>query len=349
MNEHMQIDNTAHRENEIKLARWLQHVLTPTPQEKRSPSSPGATIHQSEFLLTNDYHPHFYQQLPDFIMALLQNDPHATLRYAPLLYHLVGCTVCHTAYLELYDAMRYAIETPEVHPVVNQGTRPLATIPAITLVRLCQLLISQAEAVLRQARHDLTDGDALARSLLQFAMRVSTQITQVGMRPRALHDLVRVATLFDGPHSPGEQPPATHSYSPLLGASRTSRRGKKLRRAETPTRSAEKSVEPPAIYLQSHSVEGTVTQNEDTLQLHLEDLDEQLRGKHLIISVPLGSLIEPVRWEGGDPRSIRTIVPVARDGTLTTPLGQTTLRLSDPDDRSLLEVMFLRLEVRPDR
>src|SRR5207247_8662768 len=127
----------------------------------------------------------------------------------------------------------------------------------------------------------------------------STQIPQSTIPTRALQDLVRVATLFDGPHSPGEQPPATHSYSPLLGARGTPRRGKTLRRAETSTRSAGKSIELPAIYLQSHLVEGTITQREDTLQLHLEDLDEQLRGKHLIISVPLHSLIEPVHSAGG--------------------------------------------------
>src|SRR5207237_3491189 len=125
---------------------------------------------------------------------------------------------CHTAYLEIYDALGYALTAGESVPLVNQGTRPLATIPAKTLVNLCQMLISQAEAVLRQARHEHTDNDALARSLLQLAMRVSTQITQSTMRSRALKELVRVATLFDGPHSPGEQEPAARSYSPLLGA-----------------------------------------------------------------------------------------------------------------------------------
>src|ERR1051326_1667000 len=136
MNNYKQFDSSPeYRSEHVKLARWLQHMLSTPPS-------------------STDYHPRFYQQLPDFIMALLQNDPLATVHYAPLLYHLAGCTACHTAYLELYDAMRYALKNGDTQPVVNQGTRPLATIPVGTLVSLCQLLINQAEAVLHQARQD---------------------------------------------------------------------------------------------------------------------------------------------------------------------------------------------------
>jgi hypothetical protein len=341
MNKYKQFDSSPeYRSEHVKLARWLRHVLTTAPSSTEDASS------QSGLLLNTDYHPRFYQQLPDFIMALLQNDPLATVYYAPLLYHLAGCTVCHSAYLELYDAMRYAVKNGDAQPVVNQGTRSLATIPVGTLVNLCQLLINQAEAVLRQARHEHTDEDALARSLLQLAMRVSTQITQSTMRSRALKELVRVATLFDGPHSPGEQEPAARSYSPLVGAGGTSRHGKIVRRADTARRSAGKAAEPAAIFLQSHPLEGSITQNEDTLELHLHDLDQTLRGHYLTISVPLGSLLEPVRWIGGNPRAIRSLVPVDKDGTLRTPVGQTDLRLDKPDDRSMLEVLFLLLEVR---
>jgi len=341
MNKYKQFDSSPeYRSEHVKLARWLRHVLTTAPSSTEDASS------QSGLLLNTDYHPRFYQQLPDFIMALLQNDSLATVYYAPLLYHLAGCTVCHSAYLELYDAMRYAVKNGNAQPVVNQGTRPLATIPVGTLVNLCQLLINQAEAVLRQARHEHTDEDALARSLLQLAMRVSTQITQSTMRSRALKELVRVATLFDGPHSPGEQEPAARSYSPLVGAGGTPRHGKIVRRADTALRSAGKAAEPAAIFLQSHPLEGSITQNEDTLELHLHDLDQTLRGHYLTISVPLGSLLEPVRWIGGNPRAIRSLVPVDKDGTLRTPVGQTDLRLDKPDDRSMLEVLFLLLEVR---
>ena len=92
--------------------------------------------------------------------------------------------------------------------------------------------------MLRQARHEHTDNDALARSLLQLAMRVSTHIHQSGMRPKALKELVRVATLFDGPHSPGEYPAATHAYTPLVGAGGP-RRGKVVRRgSDTAARSS---------------------------------------------------------------------------------------------------------------
>ena len=348
MNENKQFDDASKdRSEHIKLARWLHDLLAKSSQDTTNLSTiAGGDESESELLLGGDYHPRFYQQLPDFIMALLRNDPRATIHYAPLLYHLAGCNVCHSAYLELYDALRHAAEVGDNEPVIDYGSRPLASIPAVTLVNLCQFLIGQAEAVLRQARRDHIDGEAYARSLLQWAMRVSAQITQSSQRVKALRDLVRVATITEGPHSPGEQVQAARSYSPLIGAG-GSRRGKVLRRADAPVRSAETPAEQAIILLQSSPLEGSITQHEDTLELHLQDLDEKLRGQHLIISVPLGSLIEPVRWIGGNPRAIRTIVPVDKDGRIVTPLGQTDLRLNNPDERNLLEVMFLRLEVRP--
>ena len=158
MNNYKQFDSSSeHRSEHIKLARWLRYMLS------TSPSSTEDATSQSGLLLNTDYHPRFYQQLPDFIMALLQDDPLATVHYAPLLYHLAGCTTCHSAYLELYEAMRYAVKNGDAQPVVNQGTRPLATIPVGTLVSLCQLLINQAEAVLRQARRGYRFKERLLR------------------------------------------------------------------------------------------------------------------------------------------------------------------------------------------
>src|SRR2546423_7162804 len=247
MNNYKQFDSSSELTSQhVKPARWVQYCLS------TSPSSTENSTSQSGLLLNTDYHPRFYQRLPDFIMALLQNDPLATVHYAPLLYHLAGCTTCHSAYLELYEAMRYAVKNGDAQPVVNQGTRPLATIPVGTLVSLCQLLINQAEAVLRQGRHDDTDRDALARCLLQLAMRVSIQIPHSSRASRGLKDLVRVATIFDGPHSPGEQEPAARSYSPLIGAGSTPRHGKVLRRADTARRSAGKAAWPHATFLTSH-------------------------------------------------------------------------------------------------
>lgn len=347
MNDFTHFNDSADRHDEhVKLARWLQHVLTTSEQAQASFAAREDETSQAEIVLSGDYHPRFYQQLPDFIMALLRNDPRTTMHYAPLLYHLAGCPTCHTAYLELYDALRYAVKTGDTQPLSNSGTRPLATIPTGTLVNLCQVLIKQAEAILRQARHDHADGTAAARSLLQLAMRVSANITQSSMRGRALQDLVRVATLFNGPHSPAEQEPPAYTYSPLVGAGGP-RRGKVVRRADTAVRSAGKAAEQPAIYLQSQALEGSITQLENMLELQLHDLNEKLCGHYLSISVPLGSLIEPVRWIGGNPWAIRSVTVVDQDGTLRTPLGQTELRLARPDERSLLEVMFSLLEVRP--
>lgn len=349
MNENEQFnDASKDRSEHVKLARWLHDLLAKSPQDTANPFTvTGGDESEFEILLSGDYHPRFYQQLPDFIMALLGNDPRAPIHYAALLYHLAGCNVCHSAYLELYDALRYAVEVGDKVPVVDYGSRPLASIPTGTLVNLCQYVIGQAEAVLRQARHEHTDGEAYARSLLQWAMRVSAQITQSSQRVKALHDLVRVATIAEGPYSPGEQVQAARSYSPLIGAGGT-RRGKVLRKADAAVRStAAAPPEQAIILLQSSALAGSITQHEDTLELHLQDLDEKLRGQYLIISVPLGSLIEPVHWIGGNPRAIRTVAPVDKDGRIVVPLGQTDLRLNNPDERSLLEVMFLRLEVRP--
>jgi hypothetical protein len=64
------------------------------------------------------------------------------------------------------------------------------------------------------------------------------------------------------------------------------------------------------------------------------------------ISILLGSLLEPVRWRGGNPRAIRSQVPVDEHGSLSTLLGETDLRLSKAEDRYLLETMFKKLDVR---
>ena len=90
-----------------------------------------------------------------------------------------------------------------------------------------------------------------------------------------------------------------------------------------------------------------ITQNQDVLELHLEDLGQELRGRFLSITIPFGSLLEPVRWIGGNPRAIRSKVPVSEDGSLTTPLGSTDLQLSNPEDHNLLEAMFIKLAIRP--
>jgi hypothetical protein len=104
--------------------------------------------------------------------------------------------------------------------------------------------------------------------------------------------------------------------------------------------------EQPVINLQSRGLEGSIVQRGQMLELHLHDLDKELRGQYVTISVPLGSLIEPVRWLGGNPRAIRSAAPVDASGALVIPLGETELQLSDLEDHNLLEVMFLLLEVR---
>lgn len=337
----MATNNDAYKQ----LAHWLQRIV--------ASSTGGAAAFEAEddnALPDGEprgFHPGYYRQLPALAMTLLRHpgDSHALLPYTALLYHLASCPDCREAYLDLYRALRPTLETDHRLPPMEYGVRSLSAMPAESLVHLCQSLISQAKAVLRQARHDNTDGADQARALLQLAMRFSAHIIQPGMRGAALADLVRVATLFDGPHSPGEEPPAAHSYTPLVGAAGP-RHGTRVVRGAA-VRSQPAPSDTPAIYLQAHHLEGSITQQGETLELHLHDLDATLRGRYLLIAIPLGGLLEPVRWRGGNPKAIRALVPVAADGSLHTPLGTTDLRLSDPEERNLLEAMFRLIEVRP--
>jgi hypothetical protein len=337
---------------DAKLAAWLRQVVKIPPGTSSTPVTQTPAITDSEkeleLILDSNYHITFYQQLPDFIMALLNNDPQAALHYAPLLYHLAGCSECHQGYLDLYDAMRAAVQPRQPRPVLGQGTRTLAATPQRMLAHLCQCLVSQAEAILRQARDDSSDRSAPARSLLQLALHISSQIVQSGVRRSALRDLVRVATLFEGPEIPPSAGPTIYSYTPTLTGTGGKRGiGKVTRRfAETPVLPSGTAQESPIIYLQSKSLEGTIVQRDQTLELHLQDLDQALRGHYVSVSVPLGSLIEPVRWRGGDPHAIRSEVPVDASGSMSMPLGETELRLSDREDYRLLEAMFMLLEVR---
>src|SRR5947209_16947768 len=103
----------SHNEN-AKLAWWLQQVIkipakaSPVALTQTTTTKDAATELALQF--NSDYHITFYQQLPDFVMALLNKDSQATLRYAPLLYHLAGCGECHASYLDPYDAMRAAVQ-----------------------------------------------------------------------------------------------------------------------------------------------------------------------------------------------------------------------------------------------
>ena len=329
------------RDNYAQLAAWIRQVMR---QEESGSTSSEGDSRELELVLNSNYHLQFYQQLPDFILALLTGkQEQVSLVYAPLLYHLAGCSVCHASYLDLYDAMHAAINPQGLRPQLGQGTRTLAATPQRMLEHLCQALISQAEALFRQERREHVDNHDAARSLLKLALSISARITQGMLRQRALNDLVYVANLFEGVTE--EEQPDVHAYTPRMAGARGARSGKKIvRRADTRAYGA--PLEEPAIILQSRSLEGMITQREQILMLHLQDLAEDLRGRYVTITIPLGSLLEPVRWRGGNPRAIRSVVPVDAQGNLVTPLGETELQLSDNEEHNLLEAMFMLLEVR---
>jgi hypothetical protein len=349
------MDNTIHNDTSHphgddlrKLAQWLQDIVytpptaalpTPTFSPPKSPLSGERDIQLELVLQNSSYHKRFYQQIPDFVAALLKNDSQAATHYAPLLYHLAGCAICHQSYLEIYDAMRAALFPREPRPILGQGTRTLDATPQRMLAHLCQAWITQAEAILHSARHDDVNEDAAARILLQAAIQMSSHIKQDAVRQQARHDLVRVATLFDvSENSQTSTTPAEYAFTPVLAGSRgVTRRGDK-----TKARDADSL----AIVLQSRSLEGSIVQSGQTLELHLQELEEPLRGRYITTSIALGSLIEPIRWLGGNPRAIRSTVPVDSTGVLVTPLGETDLKLSVPEERNLLETTFSLLEVR---
>lgn len=98
-----------------QLAQWVLRLMREPPLPPSSePSSPGeGELHEN---LREGNHLQFFGQLPDFVTALLLQDEGATLRYAPLLYHLVGCDDCHQGYLDIYDAMRAALTSQDEAP-----------------------------------------------------------------------------------------------------------------------------------------------------------------------------------------------------------------------------------------
>jgi hypothetical protein len=324
------------------LAHWLYALLS-----GKTPGTAGEQIPIGEDVSfpREGYHAAFYPQLPNFALALLKGEAAVTTRYAPLFFHLLGCPVCHRAYLETYDALRVALadeSKPAATTLHLPATSNLSAISPKLLVFLCQLLVGQARVILRQAHRELDDADAWARSLLQQAMGISRYIMQATLRQRALCDLVAVAGLARPAADAAPASPATLSYSACIGAGGGSR-GRRVRRAEMLSRSGGQV----SIELRADSLEGTITQEGEMLILRLVDLDERLRGKFLLISVPLGTLLEPVRWLGGNPYAIRSSVLVGSDGVLMTPLGRTELLLSNPEDRNLLETLFKKLDIRP--
>ncbi|MBA2391400.1 MAG: hypothetical protein H0V70_01490 [Ktedonobacteraceae bacterium] len=335
----------SHPDN-VKLSAWLQQIMKlPATEPQHIVSGNDDTA--LELQLNSNYHIRFYQQLPDFAMALLQNDSQAMLKYADLLYHLAGCDECHEAYLELYDALREAVYPQGFRPQLGQGTKTLAATPQRMLRHLCQALISQAEALFQQGRREHRDYIEPARSLLQQALSISSHIGQNGIRHHALQDLVRVANLFEGANAIREDDPRSYVYTPVVSGAGGTRGGKKiLRHVETPLRSPGKPAGQPVILIQARGLEGRITQNEQTLFLDLQDLSQELRGHYVKIIVPLGALLEPVRWIGGNPRAIRSTIPVDMTGKLTIPLGETALKLTNNEERNLLEAMFMLLEVR---
>jgi hypothetical protein len=357
MNEERDIEGMpdAQHNQYARLAHWIQQIM----QQPGASTSPHTITQDNagewlDLQFDSQYHLRYYQQLPDFALALLNNEPQATLRYGALLYHLAGCDVCRHAYIDIYSSLKEALQPSGPRPFLGQGTRTLSATPPRMLSHLCRTLISQAEAVLRQERHEddipsdwdiQSNAEEEARVLLRLALRMGAHITQHNVRRQALQDLVRVASIAEGQEPVPPNDPEARSYIPTLtGAAKT--RGKVFRRADTMQSPQHGAQETFTIPLQSRNLNGTIVQRGNQLELHLKDLDATMRGHHVRVSVLLGSLIEPVRWHGRDPHAILSPTPVADDGSLVMPLGETDLHLSNSEDYQLLETLFMLVEVR---
>ena len=328
------------RDEYLPLAQWLQLILADTADDLEAGLT---TVPDTNDQFIDTDHMKFYRQIPDFAQALLKDPTREdVIRFGPLVFHLIACPDCHAAYREIYDAMSAAIGIQDEQTLTSQLPQPATNTVTRAQVYTCQLLIHQASDVLREAHHSHKDQDAWARSLLLQALYLSSKISESSQRQRALHDLVEVATLFDKDDRPE---PASHSYIPVLSGGSASGQKTTRRLTDTPGRSEGQAV----IRLRTKflKLDGTITQHNDVLELHLENLDQELRGQFLFISVPCGPLLEPVRWIGGNPHAIKSIVPVGEDGSLTTPLGSTHLQLSNREEHNLLEALFIILNVRP--
>ncbi|WP_069805196.1 hypothetical protein [Thermogemmatispora onikobensis] len=336
--------NQPHPDSSGGLARWLQELMLPPNAPAPSPSSTGD---QLALLQSNDDHLRFYQQIPDFCEALLQHDDQVYLRYAGFIYHLIGCSLCRNAYVETYSALGKALADQPHSPEQEAIMRPPTTVspvPARSLVHLCQALIRQAELLLRRAEREPEREDPLiaARQLLQRAIRLSAGLTQ--QREQALRDLVRVASLVTEREGPPREPPL-YAYE----LRQPSAAARSVRRSAVPLTSAGLADQRgrSAILLQAGPYEGRIEQEGDLLVLFLQGLPPQLRGQFLEAALPLGALIEAVDWLGGNPQAIRSPEEVNSQGRLRFPLGRTSLQLSKPEERNMLEVAFMRLELRP--
>ncbi len=328
------------RDEYLPLGQWLQLILADTSHDPETVLTTALDV-DDQFIDAG--HMTFYHQIPDFAQALYTNPTREdVLRFGPLVFHLIACPTCRAAYLEIYDAMGATIGINDEQMATSQLSQPAINTLARAQVYTCQLLIQQAAALLHVARQEQKNQEARARSLLQQALYLSSKISQSAQRQRALQGLVDVATLFDKHDRPE---PATHSFIPVLSGGNAS--GQKTTRRLTET--AEHPEGQSVIHLQTKllKLEGTIRQHNDVLEMHLEDLDQELRGRYLFISVPCGPLLEPVRWIGGNPRAIKSAVPVSKDGSIITPLGSTDLRLSNQEEYNLLEAMFIILHVRP--
>ena len=97
------------------LAQWVYQLLTGAQPVVSSGQIP---VGEDVSLLGIDYHAAFYPLIPNFALALLKQDSDVLTHYAPLFFHLIGCSTCHRAYLETYDALRVSLA---------DGARPMTT------------------------------------------------------------------------------------------------------------------------------------------------------------------------------------------------------------------------------
>ena len=113
----MNASNGYHKSGEyVGLAQWLQEVLQLSEQEEHFSNGEYKDA-QLKLVVEKEYHLTFYQQIPNFVMVLLENNSSATIQYASLLFHMVGCRTCHNTYLDFYSSLHATVSSRPQSPV----------------------------------------------------------------------------------------------------------------------------------------------------------------------------------------------------------------------------------------
>ena len=98
-----------------QLAAFIQAVMNTPPSDLQLSEASSVLGSRALQVVGQDYHLEFYQQLPELVLSILNDEPDGpelVNHYGALLFHLAGCMICHQAYMELYNSLSAALSQP---------------------------------------------------------------------------------------------------------------------------------------------------------------------------------------------------------------------------------------------